>query len=220
MSPDSRSVECSRSCLWLFPALTNSLLLLLLLLLPVFLRFKDFSLLDGVGGMVRPVGLVVVVELKVPEDSLLILWWCWPELKLLLPPFWPMFWRLVAAVAAAFWVWVRFATEADLFPTICWCWDRSSWIGSRCIVLTGLLERLLLLPEVLGLLGVLVGTTFEVTAVFVAEVAVVVKAVVWAEVVDVDVIVVVVAVVELLIVVATGFSWLPKKGCLRIPELA
>ena len=192
MSPESRSVECSRSCLWLFPALTNSLLLLLLLLLPVFLRFKDFSLLDGVGGMVRPVGLVVVVELKVPEDSLLILWWCWPELKLLLPPFWPMFWRLVAAVAAAFWVWV----------------------------LTGLLERLLLLPEVLGLLGVLVGTTFEVTAVFVAEVAVVVKAVVWAEVVDVDVIVVVVAVVELLIVVATGFSWLPKKGCLRIPELA
>ena len=81
-------------------------------------------------------------------------------------------------------------------------------MGSRCTALTGLLARLPL-PVLLDLLGVLVGAVTVDVVVVVVEFE---MAVVGAEVVDVEGVVVVEGV--------TGFSWLPKKGCRRIPELA
>ena len=101
-------------------------------------------------------------------------------------------------------------TLADLLPTMCWCWESSSWMGSRCTALTGLLARLPL-PVLLDLLGVLVGAVTVDVVVVVVEFE---MAVVGAEVVDVEGVVVVV------VEGVTGFSWLPKKGCRRIPELA
>ena len=83
-------------------------------------------------------------------------------------------------------------------------------MGSRCTALTGLLA-LLPLPVLLDLLAVLVGAvTVDVVVVVEFEMA---AAVVGAEVVEGVVAGVVVEGV-------TGFSWLPKKGCRRIPELA
>ena len=83
-------------------------------------------------------------------------------------------------------------------------------MGSRCTALTGLLARLPL-PVLLDLLGVLVGAVTVDVVVVVVEFE---MAVVGAEVVDVEGVVVVV------VEGVTGFSWLPKKGCRRIPELA